>query len=611
MLHFVKTYGMNKRVTQTTDEEGNATCSHYSYGGGPLATLSVPQGRDTARLAEANVADFKQQRYTALTENKPAGKCMRFYLDFDYAAEVQPAEAMVDGLLEFAIDEIRRFFPATPEERARGRALLAAVSSATDRAAATKRANAMGADGFRPADDVSFKGLVLASGVHDTVLDNGMPGFKAGLHIIFKNLFVDVDMALWLSSAILARVEREWPEADGVWGKRIDRGVYGKTRGLRWAWQFKAKKCTRCPLDKRTCDFCTNGMFIDPSASMYAPVFEFDGEGRKVAVNTPRHVPTVDLMLDSSIRYVEQTEPTDGFVVYPGAAPRPLLVPAKNFKTSNAVVVKDSADKSRATAKDEPLLEHSSEFRALRDAIRRMHPMYASIDLKRAVRTGKGYRVNVKGRGANYCQNIRRDHKSENVYFVALRKGLLQKCYCKCDTTEGRISGRCREFESKPFPYLRPEETALFKRDALDDLLGGVDGKGGSGPGLGPGSGSGSGPSHCRACTSVEEAMATSQRQVQEMTVKQKMPMTIAGLSPEERTRQMGLMYSQKLAAARQKDVEALVKRRAQERLQEQVAGSGNSGANKRARVDSDDDEGDRHDDRDDRDAGVPVDVGL
>lgn len=558
MLHFVKTYGMNKRVTQTTDEDGNATCSHYSYGGGALATLSVPQGRDTARLAEANVADFKQQRYTALTENKPAGKCMRFYIDFDYVSEVQPQEALVDGLLEFAIDEIRRFYPATPEEQARGKALLATVGAATDRAAAVKRANLMGADGFRPIDDVTFKGLVLASGVHDTVLDNGMPGYKAGLHIIFKNLFVDVDIALWLSSAILARVEREWPEADGVWSKRIDRGVYGKTRGLRWAWQFKAKKCTRCPLDKRTCDFCTNGMFIDPSASMYAPVFEFDGEGRKTAVNTPRHVPTVDLMLDCSIRYIEQTEPTDGFVVYPGAAPRPLLVQAKNFKTSNAVMVKDSADKCRALASAESLPEHSAEFRALRDAVRRMHPMYASIDVKRAVKAGSAqqqwYRVNVKGRGANYCQNIKRDHKSENVYFIATRKGLIQKCYCKCDTTEGRTSGkRCRDFETKPIVLLKPEEAALFKRDMFDELLNSAAGD----PGKGGAAGS--------KGMSIEEALAASQRQVQEMTVKQRMPTSIAGLSPEERTKRMALMYSQKLAAARQQDLQTFMKRRAAE----------------------------------------------
>jgi hypothetical protein len=79
-------------------------------------------------------------------------------------------------------------------------------------------------------------------------------------------------------------------------------------------------------------------------------------------------------------------------------------------------------------------------------------------------RTGddRYYLVNING---NYCQNIKGEHKTNGVYFVIGQTGLRQKCFCRCDTTAGRINGKCSDFKSET--VMLPDDVAelLFSRD--------------------------------------------------------------------------------------------------------------------------------------------------
>jgi len=59
--------------------------------------------------------------------------------------------------------------------------------------------------------------------------------------------------------------------------------------------------------------------------------------------------------------------------------------------------------------------------------------------------------------------NYGRDHRSARVYFVVLKAGVVQKCWCKCDTLEHRDSGkRCKDFESKSTTLFQHETSSLF-----------------------------------------------------------------------------------------------------------------------------------------------------
>lgn len=64
---------------------------------------------------------------------------------------------------------------------------------------------------------------------------------------------------------------------------------------------------------------------------------------------------------------------------------------------------------------------------------------------------------------SHYCRNLGRAHRSNTVFFVVNRNGVSQKCFCRCETVEGREYGLCRDFESESFP---------LPAEAIDALLG-------------------------------------------------------------------------------------------------------------------------------------------
>lgn len=63
---------------------------------------------------------------------------------------------------------------------------------------------------------------------------------------------------------------------------------------------------------------------------------------------------------------------------------------------------------------------------------------------------------------SRYCENAGRAHNTCNIYFVLTPKGIRQKCYCRCDTTEGRKYGLCRDFGGEVHPVADDALAAFF-----------------------------------------------------------------------------------------------------------------------------------------------------
>lgn len=49
---------------------------------------------------------------------------------------------------------------------------------------------------------------------------------------------------------------------------------------------------------------------------------------------------------------------------------------------------------------------------------------------------------------ARFCINLGRAHRTNNVYFLLSKRGVSQRCFCRCETTEGRKYGLCKDFSS-------------------------------------------------------------------------------------------------------------------------------------------------------------------
>lgn len=403
--------------------------SHLMYGGMyGLGKLCVPQS-STLFLADAIVKDFAMGVYMALTENKPYGKPMKFYIDYDFSFTTLDGKDRLWEVVErVQQEELARFFPE-----------VLPTSS-------------------------FFDAMVLACGAKRTE-----DGYKAGVHVIFQNVFVDVDMALYITSAIIHRLETELRMADepiGIWNKRIDQCVYADGRGLRWAWQLKTKKCVACDGGgtKRGCTVCFAGTVIDTSASMYTPQYVCCGgvECKRQVVDCKRETPTVELLLAASIRNVTRDTPSPGFTLYAGHPPLPTLV-VKRGAAANGVKqfgVVMSGD-TKTSTNEELLQPFDPRFAAIASAVRRVHDMYADISIQKIVVKSRSFAVAVQGPGSCYCMNYGMDHNKQRVKFYVTSGGVTQYCHCKCDVV--RPSGKkCKDYASEKFMLLEGERALLF-----------------------------------------------------------------------------------------------------------------------------------------------------
>ncbi len=70
---------------------------------------------------------------------------------------------------------------------------------------------------------------------------------------------------------------------------------------------------------------------------------------------------------------------------------------------------------------------------------------------------------------ARYCMNLGRAHRTNTVYFVLTRRGVHQRCYCRCETTEGRKYGMCKDFASQVWPVPTDVLNAFFVVGDDDD----------------------------------------------------------------------------------------------------------------------------------------------
>ena len=94
---------------------------------------------------------------------------------------------------------------------------------------------------------------------------------------------------------------------------------------------------------------------------------------------------------------------------------------------------------------------------------------YKVNDIKRIFHSNNIYIICTKSK---YCLNIKRDHNSCGVYFKLNKDGICQKCFCKCDSMDGRKYGYCRDFSSPTIPCTPHLKKLLnFKDDKIDKML--------------------------------------------------------------------------------------------------------------------------------------------
>lgn len=321
------------------------------------------------------------------------------------------------------------------------------------------------------------------------------------IHLLFYNMLVNSEMAYSMNKALVITLTQEGVKdfcLKKTWENVLDTSVYLQN-GLRMVGaqkcatcdECKGKKCTKCnfvgKLDlgkayRLTAVVLANGKYSERLLQNYTST-----EAREVVVCSIRSSAT-------------DTHPD--WKRYTGCPSLSKDVLEKINKQSFQNGLKNSTAKRRLTLMDStaskkidenkeetagvkrqrsvcvPVPPNSMKFRAALEEIQMFHNDYRQLQI-RAIDTNETnsyYRVRVMGNGANICHNLKatkKEHRSNNVYFLIKASGVVQKCWCSCETTDERIHGMCKDYVSKPKPLLTKNSIIMFPdRNILNTRLG-------------------------------------------------------------------------------------------------------------------------------------------
>lgn len=284
---------------------------------------------------------------------------------------------------------------------------------------------------------------------------------KQGTHFYFRDIVLSSHQARLIREMVLSRIdERGFGMGLLVndWEDVLDDGVYTKA-GLRPVFAPKFTKCKNAK--KSTLCYCGN---CDPAANGYYEkgphrlLFCLDGNGTQDTSREARlEASALDLISATEIR-TDATAVCPRFVLPPGAPRYEINPPAARKVAGAPKAIKskfreDANALSQMRGKRDYLDPSDPRLDILLDIIREYRGCYSRVMIRDAFVTPKGdlYLIRVKGEGESCCGNLRApktQHHGNTVYFCVRPTGVSQKCFCRCKTTEKRITGMCKNFES-------------------------------------------------------------------------------------------------------------------------------------------------------------------
>lgn len=323
--------------------------------------------------------------------------------------------------------------------------------------------------------------------------------FKYGMHINVPDLHVTTAMALRIRRAVVQKMQNNFAKSGPTsWNDDIDEVVYGPN-GLRMIFSKKCRRC-KCTLkDRASCEVCKGVGKIDEGRA-YVPVFtmttDFVVQRYADATQWANESAVLDIVKQTCIRstrttpsmefnraspnWFEDTDglfsSTDGLLASTTGSAQSGLVSAtgNNKRRHSSKGVEDRATRLRegidavegTLEGKEPLGD--GDIQLIQDWIedcvkRRTMPreyktarVTAAFSFKcNSIRSHAICRLD-----SQFCMNIGREHATNTVYLelhLLLKRAYL-KCYCRCDTIEGRRAQnnrapvRCRDYRSSCIP---------------------------------------------------------------------------------------------------------------------------------------------------------------
>lgn len=241
---------------------------------------------------------------------------------------------------------------------------------------------------------------------------------KTGVHLNWPGFVVDQDSAIALREHILVALSKAMGRTTD-WNEIIDAAVYGnanrktKGSGFRMPWSYKKAKHDAC--DGQGCSGCERGK-IDQLP--YLPIFVYH-HGPLSSIMRIGQEPSLDIL---KMAVVRTNEPQTTHVVPPST-----VLKEGSF----------TATQTKDEVRDEELKDMIEEF------IRKHMEGQSQALVPKLFKKKDTYLVSTTSK---YCENLKREHGSNHVWFIISGKTIIQKCFCLCETLRGRRDGFCKDF---------------------------------------------------------------------------------------------------------------------------------------------------------------------
>lgn len=318
---------------------------------------------------------------------------------------------------------------------------------------------------------------------HGTVYD------KVGVHLLFPDLLVNTEIAMILRSAFIQYFKGAYGLREtgyNEWADVFDKTVY-VSNGLRMVGCGKMEPCKTCKGRYNNDGLCEGnssggcgGKGKYDVGRVYSIEIVLDGNGNENQELLEELLEDEILMTNRcSIRCDPEhiSEKDMPQQTYPDWFDKTLeLNPIKKPGSSKIVTVKEGSFKSFSSClkgSRARLADKDKRVQKIKEWIKndeihdlfRIPKKYRNSAVQDVIMctpsvTDRYYIINVDSR---WCLNLQDEHKNNGVYFIVNDQGLFQKCFCRCATTDGRISGQtCEQFTSECFQLPDDLDPILF-----------------------------------------------------------------------------------------------------------------------------------------------------
>jgi len=243
---------------------------------------------------------------------------------------------------------------------------------------------------------------------------------KTGIHINWHGFVVNRSSALALREHVINTLNLAYGSRD--WKDIVDISVYGnssrntKGSGFRMPWSHKKAKHEAC--SGQGCDACNNSG--KETQSEYLPIFVYKHGPLSMLQKTDQK-PSVDMLQMATLR----TQSTDPVTVEGTTRKNEgsfTNIQTKNeFKNQEALLLVEAFVRKyiegQSTASVTKMFKHKNQF--------------------------------LVSTTSKYCENLRRAHSSNHVWFHIIGDTIAQKCFCNCETMKGRFYGFCKDFSGR------------------------------------------------------------------------------------------------------------------------------------------------------------------